>query len=61
VLLIKRLNQKALCFLVYIRREVDEILLRVSKHWIDGMFQFNTERDETGFFLETVRKVLERF
>jgi hypothetical protein len=57
MLLIKRLNPKTRCFIVYIKREVSNLLLAASDTWIDGIFEFSLERNEITDFLRAVQNV----
>ncbi|MEM2947566.1 MAG: hypothetical protein QXN96_04955 [Candidatus Bathyarchaeia archaeon] len=56
--MLKRWKPAARCVLVYITRELDGCLLELGKCWIDGIFQFSLENDETTFFLNYVTKCL---
>lgn len=61
MLLVKRLNQKTKCFLVYIRKEVANLLLNAANTWIDGIFQFGLERNEIANFLRLVQNATQQF
>jgi hypothetical protein len=61
VLLVKRLNPKTKCFIVYIRKEVNNLLLNAANTWIDGIFQFSLERDESDNFLTLVQNATLQF
>lgn len=56
--MLKHWKPTARCVLVYITRELDGCLLELGKYWIDGVFQFSLENDETTFFLNYVTKCL---
>ncbi len=57
-LLLKQRSQNAKCFLVYILAEIDPLLLNLTKPWIDEIFQFSLERDETRSFIEAVQNAI---
>jgi len=59
--LLKRWNPHVKCFLVYIMREVDPILMGLTGSWIDGIYQFSTEKDETVAFIKSVQDAVELF
>lgn len=46
------------CVLIYITRDLDDYLLELAKDWVDGLFQFSRENDETEAFLSYVAKYL---
>jgi hypothetical protein len=58
MLLIKRLNRKARCFIVYIRREISHSLLDAVDFWIDGIFHFSLRRNQTTDFLRIVQNAI---
>jgi len=53
--LIKQAHPEAKCFLVYLKRELDNVLLRLASSWISGVYSFNSRLDETGRFIESVQ------
>ena len=57
-ILLKNWNSRVKCFVVYVNRELNDVLLNLTKNWIDGFFSFNDKRDETEIFLEKVRESL---
>lgn len=59
-LLLKRFHPHAKCFLVYIIEEVDPPLLRLTKPWIDRVYEFSAERDETAAFVESVQAAVKQ-
>lgn len=60
-LLLKRLNPSVKCFLVYMLGEINPLLLKLSKPWIDGVYQIGPEKDETLAFLKSVQDALKGF
>ena len=60
-LLLKRCNPHVQCFLVYILGEVDPLLLRLTEPWIDGIYQFSAEKDETAAFVKSVQAAIQHF
>jgi len=56
--ILKRWKPKTRCLLVYITRELDGCLLELTKNWIDGIFQFSWENDETAVFLDYVARCI---
>lgn len=52
--ILKNWNKKAKCFLIYIVKELDSAFLELASQWIDGIFQFSLEKDETETFLNLV-------
>jgi len=59
--LVKRWNLGVKCFLVYIIGEIDPILLKLTEPWIDGIYKFGLERDETEKLIESIQEALNRF
>jgi len=59
-LLLKERNPKVKCFLVYMREEVNPILLDLAKPWIDGIYQLSPERDETEGFIKSLQDATNR-
>jgi len=52
--LIKNSFPETKCFLVYLKREIDETLLKLGKSWIDSYYCFNPEVDDVERFLKDV-------
>ncbi|MGB9854188.1 MAG: hypothetical protein ACPLRY_05210 [Candidatus Bathyarchaeales archaeon] len=52
--MLKHWNPKAKCVLVYVTRELDEILLELAENWAEAIFQFSLENDETEDFIDYV-------
>lgn len=52
--ILKHWNSKTKCFLIYIVKEIGSAFLELAKYWIDGIFQFSFEKDETAAFLNCV-------
>ena len=59
--LVKRWNLGMKCFLVYMIGETDPILLKLAEPWIDGIYEFGLERDETEKLIESIQEALSRF
>jgi len=57
---LKQLNPKTRCVLVYVTKEIDSAFLELAGCWIDGSFQFTLENDESKAFLSYVSKSLSR-
>ena len=53
--LIKQAHPNVKCFLVYLKRELHDILLRLASLWINGIYSFNPRLDETRLFIESVQ------
>lgn len=49
------------CAVVYVKRELDDSLLRLAENWADGIFQFNLQNNEAGLFLNSVARWLSIF
>ena len=60
-LLLKRHNPKVKCFLVYMLSEIYPLLSELTKPWIDGIYQFSQEKDETTIFIKSVQEALRQF
>lgn len=58
--LLKRWKPEAACAIVYIKRELNDNLLKLARNWVDGIFQFSLQIDETASFLKFVAKTLRR-
>jgi hypothetical protein len=46
------------CVLVYVTKDLDNTLLELAKNWIDEIFRFSQEKDETSAFLNYIAKCL---
>ncbi|MEM3789146.1 MAG: hypothetical protein QXN95_04690 [Candidatus Bathyarchaeia archaeon] len=46
------------CVLIYVTRELDGCLLELAKNWVDGVFHFSWDADETAAFLSYVAKCI---
>ena len=60
-LLLKQRNPDVKCFLVYMSREINPLLLKLSEPWVDGIYQLGPEKDETPAFLKSVQDALKGF
>jgi hypothetical protein len=60
MLLLKQLNKKTRCFIVYINKEVSNFLLAASDVWVDGVFEFSLKRNEIADFLRAVQNAMRR-
>ncbi len=56
--ILKNWNRKVKCLLVYVNKEVEVTLLELAEPWVDGIFQFSLENNETAAFLDYVVKCL---
>lgn len=56
--MLKRWRPEAKCAITYVRRELDGRLLKVARNWVDGIFQFDLQNDETGFLIDFVAEGL---
>lgn len=56
--ILKRWKPETQCLLVYITRDLDGCLLELTKDWIDRIFQFSWENDETAVFLDYVARCI---
>lgn len=54
-LLLKRWNPAVKCFLVYMLGEINPLLLKLTKPWVDGTYQLGPEKDETLAFIKSVQ------
>jgi hypothetical protein len=46
------------CILVYVAKDLDNTLLDLAKKWVDGVFRFSLEKDETSAFLNYISNCL---
>ena len=56
--LLKQRSQNVKCFLVYMLADIDPLLLNLTKPWVDEIFHFGSERDETREFIKSIQKAL---
>jgi len=56
--ILKQRNPKTRCVLVYVTKEIDSAFLELAGCWIDGIFQFGPENDESKGFLRQVSEFL---
>lgn len=56
--ILKNWNREAKCILVYATKEIDSTLLELARYWMDGIFQFSLENDETTALPEYVVEYL---
>jgi len=56
--MLKRWKPQAKCGLVYVRRELENSLLKIAGNWADGIFQLSLQNNETAAFLDFVAKCL---
>lgn len=50
-MMLKHWKPETKCVLVYVTRELEETLLELAKNWIEAIFQFSLENDETEAFI----------
>jgi len=56
--ILKRWKPSVKCAVVYVRKELEDGLLRLARDWVDGIFQFNLQNDETAALLNFVARCL---
>lgn len=56
--LIKHHNPKTACLLAYMKKEITPFLFDLANPWIEKIFEFSKDKDETQSFLETVQSIL---
>ena len=54
-MLIKQAHPNVKCFLVYLKKELNNILLHLANPWVDGVHCFHPKLDETRLFIESVQ------
>ncbi|MEM3796816.1 MAG: hypothetical protein QXD34_00655 [Candidatus Bathyarchaeia archaeon] len=54
--ILKKWKPEAKCIVAYVKRELDDNLLKLARNWADGVFQFSLENNETEAFLIFVAK-----
>jgi len=57
-LLLKQRSLNVKCFLVYMLAQIEPLLLRLTKPWVDEIFQLSSEKDETRAFIESVQNAI---
>jgi len=57
-LLLKQRSPNVKCFLVYMLAQIEPLLLRLTKPWVDEIFQLSSEKDETRAFIESVQNAI---
>jgi len=56
--ILKSWKPRVKCILVYIAKDLDNALLDLAKKWVDGVFRFSLEKDETSAFLNYISNCL---
>lgn len=56
--LLKQRSLNVKCFLVYMLAEIEPLLLRLTKPWINGIFHSGSGRDETRVFIKSVQNAI---
>ena len=57
-LLLKQRYPNVKCFLVYMLGEIGPFLMKLAAPWIDGIYQFSRDRDETMAFVRSVQEAV---
>ena len=57
-MLIKQAHPNVKCFLVYLKRELNNILLHLASPWVDGIHCLHPKLDETRLFIESVQSCI---
>ena len=57
-LFLKRGNPDVRCFLVYMLRDIDALLLKLAEPWIDGICELSVKKDETAVFIDSIQQAL---
>ena len=57
-LFLKRGNPEVKCFLVYLLRDIDALLLRLAEPWINGIYRLSVGGDETAVFIASIQQAL---
>ena len=52
--ILKSWKPEVKCILVYVAKDLDNVLLDLAKKWVDGVFRFSLEKDETSAFLNYI-------
>jgi len=55
-MLVRRTHPNVKCFLVYLRKEIDDVLLRLAGSFFDGVYSLNLRMDESEDFLKAVQE-----
>lgn len=56
--ILKHWKPSVRCAVIYIRKELEDNLLRLAKNWADGIFQLNLQNNETAALLDFVARCL---
>ena len=56
--ILKSWKPEVKCILVYVVKDLDNTLLDLAKKWVDGVFRFSLEKDETSAFLNYISNCL---
>jgi len=59
-LLLKKRYSHVKCFLVYMIGEVHPLLPKLMEPWIDGIYQFSLDKDETTAFVKSVQEAVKQ-
>jgi len=59
--LLKHFTPDVDCFLLYIRKDVGDLFFQLVRNWIDGAYQISIRNDESERFIESLRKVLQKY
>ena len=57
-LLLKQRYPNVKCFLVYMFGEIDSFLMKLTAPWIDGIYQFSEDRNESRAFVKLVQEAM---
>ncbi|MEM2281036.1 MAG: hypothetical protein QXZ68_03480 [Candidatus Bathyarchaeia archaeon] len=58
--MLKRWKPEATCGVVYVKRELENSLLKMAENWADGIFQLSLQNNETAALLNFVAECLRR-
>ena len=56
--ILKSWKPRVKCILVYVAKDLESTLLVLAKKWVDGVFRFSLEKDETSAFLNYISNCL---
>jgi hypothetical protein len=56
--ILKSWKPRVKCILVYVAKDLESTLLVLAKKWVDGVFRFSPEKDETSAFLNYISNCL---
>jgi hypothetical protein len=59
--MLKCQNPDVKCFIVYMKKEVDSLLMRATNPWVDGFYEFSKHKDDTDIFIHCIMNVLKNF